>query len=587
MHDYNAPLKDIKFAINTLSAMPSIAELPGFEEATPDMVDAILDESARFHNGVIAPLNRIGDAEGTRIEDREVKPASGFGDAYQQYIDSGWNGLAMDPKHEGQGLPLLLAVAVQEMTQSACLAFSLCPMLGQGTIHAIETHASDELKQRYLDKLISGSWAGTMNLTEPQAGSDLSAVRTRAVAEADHFRISGGQKIFITWGDHDMTDNIVHLVLARTSDAAGISLFLVPKYLVNDDGSIGERNDVYPASLEHKLGIHGSPTCVMSFGDNDGAIAYLVGEEGRGLPAMFTMMNHARLGVGLQGLAISERAYQQALAYAKDRTQGRASNGETTIINHPDVRRMLMLMKSSIEAMRALAYTTQAHQDMSGHHSDADIAAASQQRVDLMTPIVKGWLTEMANEITSLGVQIHGGMGFIEETGAAQHYRDARILAIYEGTNGIQGLDLIGRKLLRDGGKAMAALIADMEVTLKAVQQQPTLGPIGKAFANALGELQQAVAWILEQGKQENLPETVAFDLLMLAGYVCGSWQMSRAALAAAQRLAEGSDDDDFYRSKLITAQFFADHYLPRASAHLAIIKAGPGSTMALAEEMF
>ena len=586
MHDYNAPLKDMKFAINALSGMPAIAELSVFEEATADMVDAILEESARFHNGVIAPLNRIGDAEGTRIENREVKPASGFGEAYQQYTDSGWNGLAMDPKHEGQGLPLLLAVAVQEMNQSACLSFSLCPMLGQGTIHAIETHASDELKQRYLGKLISGSWAGTMNLTESQAGSDLSAVRTRAVAEGDHFRISG-QKIYITWGDHDMTDNIVHLVLARTSDDAGISLFLVPKYLVNDDGSLGQRNDVYPASLEHKLGIHGSPTCVMSFGDNDGAIGYLVGEEGRGLPAMFTMMNHARLGVGLQGLSISERAYQQALAYAKDRTQGRASNGETTIVNHPDVRRMLMLMKSSIEAMRALAYTTQGNQDVAVHHTDAGIAAANQLRVDLMTPIVKGWLTEMANEITSLGVQIHGGMGYIEETGAAQHFRDARILGIYEGTNGIQGLDLIGRKVLRDGGKAMAALIADMEATLRAAQQQASLEPISKAFASALGELQQAVDWILEQGKQENLPESVAFDLLMLAGYVCGGWQMTRAALAAEQRLADGSDDDGFYHAKIITARFFGDHYLPRASAHLAIIKAGPDSTMALAEGLF
>jgi acyl-CoA dehydrogenase len=590
MYDYHAPLKDMKFAVNELADLPTIAQLPGFADATPDMLDAILEESARFHHGVIAPLNRVGDTEGAQIVDGEVKAATGFSEAYQQYTAAGWGGLAMDPAYEGQGMPLLMAIAVQEMTQSACLSFSLCPMLGQGAIHALESHGSDELKQCYLGHMINGSWAGTMNLTEPQAGSDLAAVRTKAQPQGDHYLISG-QKIYITWGDHDMTENIVHLVLARTPDApagaAGISLFLVPKYLVNADGTLGERNDVYPASLEHKLGIHASPTCVMSYGDKGGAVGYLVGKENKGLANMFTMMNHARLGVGLQGLSISERAYQQAVAYARDRVQGRASNGEGTIINHPDVRRMLMLMKSSIEAMRALAYTTEARQDLAAKSDDGDIVAANQQRVDLMTPIIKGWLTEMANEVTSLGVQIHGGMGFVEETGAAQHLRDARILAIYEGTNGIQSLDLVGRKLLRDGGRAMTALLGDMQTTLTELQAQDSLKRIAEPFATAVAALKQASAWTLERGKEENVPESVAFNLLMLAGYVSGGWQMARAALVASAALAAGSSDDDFYRGKITTAQFFAEHFLPRATAHLATIKAGADTVMALDVDMF
>lgn len=574
MSEYKAPVQDMQFVMKELAGLNEINTLPGYEEATEDLVDAILEEGARFHEGVIAPLNTLGDQQGASISNGKVQQTPGFKEAYLQYAEAGWNGLAMSPDYAGQGLPHVLAVAIEEMTQCANMAFSLCPMLTQGAINALQAHGSEAIKQTYLSKLISGEWTGTMNLTEPQAGSDLSVVRTRAVPEGDYYRISG-QKIFITWGDHTMTDNIVHLVLARLPDAPegtkGISLFVVPKYMVNADGSLGERNDVAPASIEHKLGIHASPTCVMSFGDNDGAIGHLVGEENKGLMAMFTMMNHARLSVGLQGLAVAERAYQHALGYAQERVQGRASNGEKTIINHPDVRRMLMLMRASNEASRALAYTTQAHVDKANHHPDTDTAKASQARVDLLTPIVKGWLTEMTNEVASLGVQVHGGMGFIEETGAAQHYRDARITAIYEGTNGIQALDLVGRKLIHDGGNAMNALLAEME----AVEIPGSLGQLATQFSTGIAQLREASEWILANRDTENLSETVCFNLLMLAGYVCGAWQMARAAAMAVER-----EDEVFYRNKRITAQFYCEHLLPRAGAHLAVIKAGADSTM-------
>ena len=592
MSDYRAPLREMRFVLNELACLDEITALPGYEEATPDMVDAILEESARFHAGVIAPLNRVGDAEGARIVDREVKPSTGFGEAYRHYAEAGWNGLAKNPEYGGQGLPHLLSVAVIEMTQGCSVAFSLCPMLTQGAINALQAHGSQALKDRYLGNMISGKWTGTMNLTEAQAGSDLGAVNCRAQPNGDHYLIRG-QKIFISWGDHDMTENIVNLVLARTPDApsgaAGISLFLVPKYLVNADGSPGARNDVYPTALEHKLGIHGSPTCVMNYGDEKGAVGYLVGEENRGLAHMFTMMNIARLDVGLQGLAISDLAYQRARSFAMERVQGsQAGTRNVTIIHHPDVRRMLMLMKSGCEAMRAVAYITQASLDRVAHHPDSEVAAANATRVDVMTPIVKGWLSEMANELTSLGVQVHGGMGFIEETGAAQHYRDARILAIYEGTNGIQALDLIGRKLLRDGGVGMASLLNDMADDLVKVQralrdrEAPALQAVAIGFAEALDNMREAVTWILEHGADKQLTDSVAFDFLMLAGYTCGGWQMARTALVAVVRLDEGCPDTVFYQGKTTTARFYAEHFLPRTLAHLNIIKAGADSTLAL-----
>jgi acyl-CoA dehydrogenase len=580
MSEYNAPLLDQQFVLKQLCDSSAIAQLPGYEEATDDLIDAILEGAAAFTSEVLAPLNGSGDQEGSKIVDGGVVPASGFKEAYQQYVEQGWPSLGCDPEYGGQGMPHILEVSVMEMLQSANLAFALCPMLGQGALAALESHGIDELKNIYLPRMVSGEWAGTMNLTESQAGSDLAAVRSKAVPSGDHYLISG-QKIFITWGDHDMAENIIHLVLARVTGAPagtqGISLFVVPKFKLNTDGSPGERNDAYAVSLEHKLGIHASPTCVMSFGDNGGAVGYLVGEENKGLRYMFTMMNHARLNVGLQGVAISERAYQLAVSYAKERVQG----GGLTIINYPDVRRMLMLIRSSVEAMRAITYTTLGMLDIATHSTDETARATAQQRVDLMTPIVKGWCTEMANELTSLGVQVHGGMGFIEETGAAQYYRDARILAIYEGTNGIQALDLVGRKFLRDGGKAMVALIADMETSAAELAATESLSKQSRAFNTGLDQLKEAVGWIADNATTQHLPETVSFNLMMLAGFVTGGWQMARAALAVQ------GDDSLFAQNKLISCQFYADHLLTRAASHLAMIKTGTGSVMELAEDSF
>ncbi|MEH6569264.1 MAG: acyl-CoA dehydrogenase [Halioglobus sp.] len=580
MSNYNAPLPDQKFVIKQLCDSAAIAKLPGYEEASEDLIDAILEGAATFAGEVLAPLNHSGDQAGANIVDAGVVPAPGFKEAYKQYVEQGWPSLGCDPDFGGQGMPHLLEVSVMEMLQSANLSFALCPMLGQGALAAVESHGSDELKGLFLAQMVSGEWAGTMNLTESQAGSDLAAVRTKAVPSGDNYLISG-QKIFITWGDHNMAENIIHLVLARLPDAPtgtkGISLFVVPKFQLKADGSPGERNDVYAVSLEHKLGIHASPTCMMSFGDNGGAVGYLVGEENKGLRYMFTMMNHARLNVGLQGLAVSERAYQLAAAYAKERVQGSG----LTIIKYPDIRRMLMIVRSSVEAMRAITYTTMGMLDIASHSPDESARVAAQQRVDIMTPIVKGWCTEMANEMTSHGIQIHGGMGFIEETGAAQYYRDARILAIYEGTNGIQALDLVGRKFLRDGGKAMVALIADIEITASEMASVDGLSAQGAAFNTGLGQLKEAVGWIADNAGTENLPEAVSFNLLMLAGYVTGGWQMARAALAVQ------GDDSLFAQNKLISCQFYFDHLLTRAASHLAMIKTGTGSVMALAEDSF
>ena len=440
MSAYTAPLKDMKFVLNELAGMAEVAKLPGCEDATPDTVDAILEEAAKFTTEVLDPLNWTGDQEGSQWKDGAVKTPKGFKEAYKQFVEGGWNGLPLDPEWGGQGLPKLVSTPVTEMVTSANMAFSLCPLLTQGAIEALLLCGSDQLKKTFLDKMVSGAWTGTMNLTEPQAGSDLALLRSKAVREGDHYRISG-QKIFITYGEHDMTENIVHLVLARTPDAPpgvkGISLFVVPKFMVKPDGSLGERNTAVCASIEHKLGIHASPTAVMVF---DNAVGYLVGEENKGLSYMFVMMNAARFGVGMEGVAIAERAYQRALAYAKDRMQGNdlAGGAKTVaIINHPDVRRMLMLMKSQTEAMRALAYVVAGAMDAAHRHPDKATRQQNQAFAELMIPVVKGWSTETGIDVASLGVQIHGGMGFIEETGAAQHLRDARITTIYDGTTGI------------------------------------------------------------------------------------------------------------------------------------------------------
>lgn len=594
MTTYAAPVRDMQFVLTELADMDGVSALPGYEEATSDLCEAVLEEASRLAGEILAPLNKPGDMQGARIENGGVVVADGFGDAYRQFVEGGWSGLQFNPEYDGQGLPYVLAAAVQEMWQSANMSFALCPLLTQGAVDAIEQHANATLQQTYLSRLVSGEWTGTMDLTEPQAGSDLAAVRTRAVPVGDHYLIFG-QKIYITWGDHNVADNIIHLVLARTPDAPegvkGISLFVVPKFLVNADGSLGDRNDVQPVSVEHKIGIHASPTCVMSYGDHGGAVGYLVGEENRGLVYMFTMMNMARLNVGLQGIAVSERAYQKAREYARERVQGSAPgvSGRATIIHHADVRRMLMIMRSATEASRALAYTAFAAHDYAQRAEDVEVRERHLRRVDLLTPIVKGWSTELGQEVTSLGVQIHGGMGYIEETGAAQHFRDARIATIYEGTTGIQALDLVGRKTIRDTGLGQRELLAEMRSTLAELGAQgPALSHLHSALSAGIDAQEQAVEWLLANYMDDpQVPGSVAFDMLMLEGTVCGGWQMCRAALAARHQLAGEQADRPFLEAKLATAAFYASHLMPRAQTHLQIVLAGSETTMGLAEESF
>jgi 3-(methylsulfanyl)propanoyl-CoA dehydrogenase len=593
MSEYNAPLKDMNFVIWDLVGLDRILRLPVFENIDEDVVDQILEESGRFSREVLAPLNIPGDQAGCSVEDRKVVLPDGFAEAYQAFVEGGWQALASSPAYDGLGLPEAVAAATMEMWQSANLSLSLCPLLTSGAIAAIEAHASDELKQTYLPKMVSGAWTGTMNLSEPQAGSDLAAVKVKAVPDGDHYRISGS-KIFITWGDQEFSENVIHLVLARLEDAPegvrGISLFLVPKYLINDDGSVGDRNDLYCASVEHKLGIHASPTCVINFGDGDGAIGYLVGEENRGLAGMFTMMNHARLNVGIQGLAISERAYQLANSYALERVQGEAPGikGRVTIIHHADVRRMLLVMKSLIEAMRATAYNTAAVVDAAHYSADEGMRAAAGARAALLTPIVKGWLTEVAQELTSLGVQVHGGMGFVEETGAAQHMRDARILTIYEGTTGIQANDLVGRKILYDEGKAIKELLQEMRSLNAELAAIDELAAMHSTLSGGIESLEVAVTHLIESAPgDQNAPGAASVNLLMLAGTVIGGWQMARAALAAKKRLADGDSDAAFLEAKIMTAKFYAAHILPRSSAYGLAAVSGSDVIMAMPEESF
>jgi acyl-CoA dehydrogenase len=596
MPSYQSPLRDMRFVINELAGLQQLAALPGYEEATPDLTEAVLEEAAKLAGEVLAPLNQPGDAQGASLTAKGVVVPDGFCAAYRRFVENGWNGLNGDTEYGGQGLPWLIGAAAVEMWNSANMSFALCPLLTAGAMEAVKAHASDELKSRFLPKLVSGEWAGTMNLTEPQAGSDLSAVRTRAIPEDGHYRISG-QKIFITWGDHDMAENIVHLVLGRLPDAPeetrGISLFLVPKFLVGPDGSPAERNDLECASIEHKLGIHASPTCVMNFGERGGAIGYLVGRENQGLPHMFTMMNEARQKVGLQGLGIAERAYQAARDYARERVQGRPfgqrSGNRVTIIHHPDVRRMLLTMKSQIEAMRALGYVLAADNDFARKHPDAEERYRRQKRVDLLTPVLKGWCTELGVEIASLGVQVHGGMGFIEETGAAQYLRDARIAPIYEGTNGIQASDLVGRKLPMDNGAAIAELISEMRTVGGELGGSDNVDfpLIREGLLAGIEALDQATHWVLQTIPQDpDAALAASSHYMMLTGYVCGGWQMARAALAARAGLASGSDEA-FYRAKIATARFYAEQILPKAYALSAVVKSGASTAFALDEQQF
>ncbi|MBM4197010.1 MAG: acyl-CoA dehydrogenase [Gammaproteobacteria bacterium] len=587
MSDYQAPVREMMFVLRELAGIDAVATLPAYTDATADVVEAVLGEAAQLAADVIAPTNAIGDRAGTRIQNGGVVVPPEFIDVYRQFTAGGWAGLSLDAGMGGQGLPYAVGVAAEEIWQAANLAWALCPLLTQAAARTIESHGSATLRRTYVQRMASGEWTGTMNLTEPQAGSDLAAVRTQAVREGDHYRVSG-QKIFITWGDHDMADNIVHLVLARLPDAEagtrGTSLFLVPKFLVNPDGSIGARNGVAPVSVEHKLGIHGSPTCVMAF---DNAIGYLVGEEGRGLACMFTMMNHARLGVGLEGIAISERSYQKARAYARDRVQGRTADGRSrAIIGHPDVRRMVVTMKSQIEAMRAAAYCVAADLDFAHHAPDPAARARHQARVDLLIPVIKGWCTETAQQLTSIGLQVHGGMGYVEETGVAQYYRDARITTIYEGTTGIQAGDFVGRKILRDGGTALQALIADMRATVRELKAGgERLAVIAAGLERGVAALAASAAWLAGNWQRHPaIPGAASYHLLMLTGVLLGAWQHGRSALAAVRLLGAGGGDRAFLEARLATAAFYATQILPQAEASRQAIVAGSDDLLALPE---
>ncbi|MBP7445865.1 MAG: acyl-CoA dehydrogenase [Zoogloea sp.] len=596
MSTYVAPVKDMLFAMNELAGLQEITTLPGNEEVSLDLVEAILDEAGKFATEVVDPLNPVGDKQGNKWKDGVVTTADGFKEAYASFCETGWNGMPASTEFGGQGLPVTVSTAVLEMWKSASISFSLCQMLTLGAVEAIAHHATDKLKATFLPNMVSGKWTGTMNLTEPQAGSDLAAIRSKAEPRGDGSYAITGTKIFITWGEHDMAENIIHLVLARLPDAPpgvkGISLFIAPKFLVNADGSLGERNDLICASIEHKMGIHGSATAVMSFGDKGGAIGYLVGEPNRGLEYMFTMMNHARLNVGLEGVGVSERSYQHALAYARDRIQGRIvgdkSGEKKPILHHPDVRRMLMDMKSRTEAGRAIAYYVAGCMDRAKSHPDADVRAANQRRLELLTPVVKGWCTENAQGITWNGVQVHGGMGFIEETGASQYMRDARIITIYEGTTAIQANDLIGRKTAKEGGKSMQQLLADIAETGAALRKSDDAAL--KSLADALGEgiaaLDEATNWLL--ANYESTPQAAhagSVPFLKLTGIVVGGWLMARSAQIAAGRLNEA--DGDFYKAKMATAAYFAKHVMPEANSYRDAIVNGADAVLALEEALF
>ncbi len=593
MSEYLAPLREMRFVMQELAGLDQVVSLPGYQEAAPDVVDAILEEAAKFSGEVLSPLNRVGDTDGARWRDTVVTTSPGFKEAYRQFVDNGWNGLGCDPEFGGQGLPRLLSTAVSEMWKASNHAFSLCPMLTQGAIEALMIAGTDDQKAAYLPNLVSGEWTGTMNLTEPAAGSDLAAVRSRADPVGDGTYRIFGQKIFITYGEHDMTDNIVHLVLARTPNAPegvkGISLFAVSKFLLKADGTPGERNDVYCVSIEHKLGIHGSPTAVLAFGDHGGAIGTLVGEENRGLEYMFIMMNAARFNVGLEGLGDAERAYQRAVAYAKERVQGAEvgvrGGPKVPIIRHPDVRRMLMSMRARIEAMRALAYVTAAAQDNAHANPNDGERSTGQAFADLMIPVVKGWSTESAIDIASLGVQVHGGMGFIEETGAAQHLRDARITTIYEGTTAIQANDLIGRKIAREKGATIRAVIVEMRAA--AAQLDGDLAAVGERQSIAVDALDKAVSWIVANfAGDPKAAHAGAVPFLHLLGIVAGGWQLGRAAVIARAKIAAG-DSDPFWSAKLVTARFFADHFLTQAAGLSEVVVAGAAGALEMADDSF
>jgi acyl-CoA dehydrogenase len=576
MTDYSAPLRDMQFILDEVAGLDAVASLPGCEEAAPDVVAAILDEAGKFAAGVLAPLNRVGDVQGCRLEpDGRVVTPDGWAQAYAQFRDAGWVGLSLPQAFGGQGLPKLVSTPVWEMWFATNMAFAMLPQLNVSQAEALRIAADDAQKALWLTRVVSGEWGATMNLTEPQAGSDLAATRCRAEPRADGTYRLFGQKIFISYGEHELTPNIVHLVLARLPDAPagvkGLSLFIVPKYLVDADGRLGARNDVRCIAIEHKLGIRGSPTCTMSYGDAGGAVGYLVGAPNRGLETMFIMMNEARFGVGVQGAGLAERAYQFALAHARERVQGRnAVTGKAgqPILDHPDVKRMLLSMRARVMAMRALLYTAAGWFDFAHHHADAALAAKYRRYVDLVMPVAKGWCTELGNDVCDDAIQVFGGMGFVEETGIAQFFRDARIITIYEGTTGIQANDLVGRKILREGGETLRELAADVRATAAALAADRALADIGAALGEGLAALESAADWLLANGRDkpgEVLAGAVPF--LHLFGTVCGAWQLARVAQAAQRRLAAGDGDATYLASLVELARFYMASVAPSAAA--------------------
>ncbi len=591
LDDYNAPVQDMLFTLQHVVGVDDLAKLDAFADVGLDILGDLLEEAARFFGQVIAPTNRTGDTQGAvHNADGSVTSPDGFKDAYDQYVAGGWSAVPFNPEYGGGGFPWVVGIALTEMLTAANMALSLNPMLTQGAIHALDTHGTEEQKLKWMPNLITGRWNGTMNLTEPQAGSDVGALTSRAVIRDDGTYLITGQKIFITWGEHDLTDNIIHLVLARTPGSPpgtrGISLFLVPKVMVNNDGSLGLRNDVHCVSIEHKLGIHASPTCVLQFGENEGAVGYLIGEENAGMACMFTMMNRARLAVGLEGAAVADRAYELALGYATERRQGRRKGSEpgqsAAIIEHPDVRRMLMTMRAYVEAMRCLIYLNAQSLDMATHHPDEVERGRAQDMADILTPLSKSWGTDLGNELTSLGIQIHGGAGFVEEAGAAQHYRDIRIGGIYEGTNGIQAIDLVGRKLPIRDGAAVQELLGRIGITV-ADLAAADFGAMADRLEAAVADVQAAGRWLLAKGAgstDDGLAGAAPY-LRMLATTV-GAWLLAKSALAAKDLLAKGEGDGDFLNAKIATAEFYATQLLPQVHGLLPAVTAGADQLYAI-----
>jgi len=594
MGEYNAPLKDMSFVLNNVVNLDELAGIEKFEHAESDVVAAVLEEASKLSGNVLSPLNKVGDLAGTSVSAGVVTSPDGWNEAYAQFVAGGWNGISAPEEFGGGSMPQAVSLATVEMWNSSNMAFALCPLLTQGAIESLIAHGTKEQQETYLEKLVTGEWSATMNLTESHAGSDVGALRSKAEPAADGSWLISGQKIFITYGEHEMAENIIHLVLARTpgspAGTKGISLFIVPKFLVNEDGSLGKRNDLKCVSVEEKIGIHASPTCVMSYGDNGECVGYLIGGENSGMACMFTMMNNARLNVGLQGLAIAERAYQQSVEYALDRKQGRASGaakGESSsIVKHADVRRNLMSMKAQIEAMRCLVYLNGACLDKGHNHPDAEERKASMGLAELLTPLSKAWCTDLGVELASTAVQIHGGMGFIEETGVGQYYRDARILPIYEGTNGIQALDLIGRKLSLHGGAPVKKLFSDMEVLARELNDDENFGAISRQLGVAVTALKEATDWMYTNAPNDpNAAPAGATPYLRMFAVTVGGYLMAKSAVKAQELLKAGDPDVAFLNGKVVTAKFFASQILPQVAGLLGPVTEGADLLFAIDED--